>query len=354
MSFLKSGNTFRVTSKEELNLHDTLPVGTYVVKFNSMQGCFYLERIDDFTLPSKLYGDTNRHAERILNTFLDRPAGTGVILNGEKGSGKTLLSKKIAVQAAAQGISTILVNTPHFGDTFNNFLQDIEVPVVVLFDEFEKVYDDSAQEAVLTLLDGVFPSQKLYVITCNDKYRIDSHMRNRPGRIYYMLDFTGLDADFIREYCVDCLLNQSHTDTVCKIATLFSQFNFDMLKAMVEEMNRYGESPQQVMQMLNTKPEFSDNLVFNVNLESAEPDCDPTTISKSWKGNPMTSPIEMEYRGKEDIADRGFEWYTAEFCSDDIQIINPSLGQFVFKNGDGDKLTLTRTKPKVNNWLKML
>ena len=109
MSFLKSGNTFRVTSKEELNLHDTLPVGTYVVKFNSMQGHFYLERIDDFTLPSKLYGDTNRHAERILNTFLDRPAGTGVILNGEKGSGKTLLLRQmLGLAQPARGQVTVL------------------------------------------------------------------------------------------------------------------------------------------------------------------------------------------------------------------------------------------------------
>ena len=353
MSFLKSGNTFRVTSKEELNLHDTLPVGTYVVKFNSMQGCFYLERIDDFKLPSKLYGTTNRHAERILNTFLDRPAGTGVILNGEKGSGKTLLSKKIAVQAAAQGISTILVNAPHFGDTFNNFLQDIEAPVVVLFDEFEKVYDKPAQEAVLTLLDGVFPSQKLYVITCNDKYRIDSHMRNRPGRIYYMLDFTGLDADFIREYCTDCLLNQSHTESVCKVALLFDQFNFDMLKAMVEEMNRYGESPAEVMQMLNAKPEYSDTVEYDVTLVPTDPDCDPTTISKFWDGNPMTSDISLEYRGKT-ADDHNGDWYNSAFNVGDIQHINPSKGQFTFRNSDGDKLTLTRTKPKVHNWLKML
>jgi hypothetical protein len=58
---------------------------------------------------------------------------------------------------------------------------------------------------MLTLLDGVFPSKKLFILTCNDKWRIDKHMRNRPGCIFYMLDFKGLDADFIREYCEDRL-----------------------------------------------------------------------------------------------------------------------------------------------------
>ena len=32
----------------------------------------------------------------------------------------------------------------------------------------------SGQTHVLTLLDGVFPSRKLFVLTCNDKYRIDA------------------------------------------------------------------------------------------------------------------------------------------------------------------------------------
>ena len=70
-------------------------------------------------------------------------------------------------------------------------MQDIEQPCIILFDEFEKVYDDQDQEKALTLLDGVFPSRKLFIMTVNNKWRVNEHMRNRPGRIYYMLDFAG-------------------------------------------------------------------------------------------------------------------------------------------------------------------
>ncbi|HRZ82907.1 MAG TPA: hypothetical protein P5069_10620, partial [Candidatus Hydrogenedentes bacterium] len=45
-------------------------------------------------------------------------------------------------------------------EAFNTFMQAIEQPLVVLFDEFEKVYDDQEQQALLTLLDGVYPSNK--------------------------------------------------------------------------------------------------------------------------------------------------------------------------------------------------
>jgi hypothetical protein len=187
--FLKSGNIFRVSSKEAMDLHEQLPAGNYTVAVDPF-GNFYLERIDDFEIPAKLYGNTLRHTNRIINTFWERPAQTGVLLNGEKGSGKTLLAKNISTQLATQGVPTIVINHDWAGDGFFKLLQDIEQPCVILFDEFEKVYDNEGQEKILTLLDGVFNSKKLYIMTVNDKWRVNSHMRNRPGRLFYLLDLS--------------------------------------------------------------------------------------------------------------------------------------------------------------------
>lgn len=141
-----------------------------------------------------------------------------------------------------------------YGETFNTFLQSIKQPTIVLFDEFEKVYEGHGeQEALLTLLDGVYPSKKLFLLTCNNKNHIDSHFRNRPGRVYYTLDFTGLGADFVQEYCNDNLNPEfrSKAAGVVAVAKMFERFNMDMLKAMVEEINRYGESAQDVLKYLN-------------------------------------------------------------------------------------------------------
>lgn len=261
-SYFQSGDILNILPPN-VGLHHSLPIGTYTVGFDQQKG-YFLKSIENFTMNSKLYGKVVKQSQKILNTFNSRPNATGVLLEGEKGSGKTLLAKLVSSEALKSGISTIIINTPHHGDDFNSFIQSINEPCIIIFDEFEKIFDDKAQEEVLTLLDGVFPSKKLFILTVNDILLIDSHLKNRPGRIFYMLNFTGLEKEFVVEYCTDNLNNKFHIDKICNLITLFPTFNFDMLKAMVEEMNRYNETPHEVLEMLNIKPTDAGNDTYSV------------------------------------------------------------------------------------------
>jgi hypothetical protein len=362
--FLRNGNTWKVASEESVDLHQTLPVGNYTIK-QDMYGNLFLEMVDTFPRPAKLYGDTEKNAKKILSTFLDRPSSTGVMLNGEKGSGKTLLAKVLSLNAADQwAIPTIIINHPYVGDDFNKFLQDIEQPCIVLFDEFEKVYDNEHQEAALTLLDGVFPSKKLFIITCNDKWRVNEHMRNRPGRIYYMLDFKGLEAEFIREYCEDNLKEKEHIERITNIAVMFDSFNFDMLKALVEEMNRYNESPTEALRMLNAKPEYASKDMFDltVNVYGQA----PKNWEKKWRGNPLTDVVNVEFWMKstdgipalavasdmmDNEVDEDGDWHNVRFTPNDIKRVDNVTGEFTYANNDGVVVTLKRERTQSYNWL---
>lgn len=352
--FLKSGNTFRVSTKEAMDIRDMLPAGNYVVKEMPMDGPLYLEMIDGFEIKGKTYGDLNKNTDRILNTFMSRPAATGVMLAGEKGSGKSLLAKNLAIQAAERlQIPTIVINAPWVGDKFNSFIQSIEQPVVILFDEFEKVYDSDDQEKALTLLDGVFPSKKLFVLTCNDKWRIDQHMRNRPGRLFYMLDYKGLDAAFIMEYCMDNLKPelQKYSEKLCQIASLFSQFNFDMLKATVEEMNRYDEAPEDALRMLNVKPEFDSGNKFSMKVIKDGEEVKATDMERhEWTGNPLQGQVQVHIKKYEETADEDgdfdWDWSAVKFNASDIKKIDSQTGKFVFANPDGVQLVLSKVQEK--------
>lgn len=265
---IRFGSSYRFFNEDDITVTDKLPAKTYTVKKNEMSGEFYLETIDPFIMPPKFYGDTESKAKRVIETFLDRPGSMGVHMDGVKGSGKTLLAKRVSNVALDMDIPTIVVNTPLCGDDFNRFIQGIDMPAIILFDEFEKVYDYSTQDKILTLFDGVYPTKKLFIITTNKSHMVSEYLKNRPGRIYYSFKFDTLGQEFVREYCVDNLKDLSQIESIVKYTEVFSFFNFDMLAAAVEEMNRYGESLQEVLEYLNIVPEnkASDTYTIKVSL----------------------------------------------------------------------------------------
>jgi hypothetical protein len=232
------------------NIAPSLPAAFYTIEICMQRGPFF-KRIEPMTLPPKLYGDVLDRAERIKRTFSTRKRGTtGVMLSGEKGSGKTLLGRKLAIDCVAAGMPVIVLNKPLAGDMLGNMLQTIGSPFVLFIDEFEKVYAKEHQEAMLTVLDGVFTLHMLAILTTNDDTRLVDPLLNRPGRIFYRLHYAGLTPDFVREFATDHVKDATQVDELVRLASLTS-LNFDQLAALVEEMNRYGETMIEAIQFLN-------------------------------------------------------------------------------------------------------
>jgi len=169
----------------------------------------------------------------------------------------------------------------------------------------------------------------------NDKYRVNSHMRNRPGRIFYMLDFKGLDAAFIEEYCNDRLNNKAHIPQIVRLTMMFDSFNFDMLKALIEEMNRYNESPNQAMEMLNARPVDAGTVKHHVSVfvEGKEINSDhvwPSVI----RGNPI-SQDELNFRIDTHPDDADADTTTLEVTPEHLRKIDPETGTFTYIVNEG-------------------
>ena len=338
--FIRFGSQYRIISDEDVQVLDKLPSKTFTVVFDERSSEYYLTPIDDFELPERLYGTTINDAKRILSTFEDREQSTGIHLSGIKGAGKTLLAKTVSVYAREQfDYPTITVNNDYHGDRFNKFIQSINAPAIILFDEFEKVYEWSSQDKILTLLDGVYPSKKMFIITSNDSNRISSFLRNRPGRIYYTMKFNSLSPDFIKSYCEENLNGKEHIDSIIKYVSAYTFFSFDMLAAVVEEMNRYDQSLIEVLQFLNIQPESNEeeshtltviidndvSITIDESLNNFEPNSFYYEINLCDFAGKLHS---SEYEMLKFFAD---EYETIEIKTPNFVSFDPKEGTFVFE-----------------------
>jgi len=322
--YLQMGNTVRVFPEADLTFHSKLPAKTYRANFVEQTGAFVLETVDDFECTGKVYGDLRQKAERILTTFAQRECSTGVHLTGTKGSGKTMLTRLVSEEARKRGWPTILVNQPYGGDEFSQFIQSIEGEAVILFDEFEKVYGWQEQQKLLTLLDGTYPTKKLFLLTSNERDMVDRHLHNRPGRVFYLFEFEGLSPEFVREYAEDNLHNKAEIATLVRYVEVFNFFNFDMLKAVVEEMNRYGETLVGVLQVLNIRPELKPQDSYSFTMEYGGKE---ETLAKGRRGfDPLKFEDDLDLR---DFLDDN-RAHSVQFDADMLRGFDPVIGSYRF------------------------
>lgn len=240
MKVVNFGSTYQIY-QDDLKTFGGLPEGTYIVKFNAMAG-FSLERTQDFVnKEAKIYGEANGKTDKVLKAFDNMDKSLGVILSGDKGIGKSLFIRLLAEEAVRIGMPVIVVNRAFKG--IAEFIESIDQEVLVLFDEFEKVFDErkektESQDDLLGLFDGMSHNKRIYAITVNELNRVSEYMLNRPGRFHYHFRFGYPDADGIREYLEDKVEKQYYPEI--KNAVTFGnrvKLNYDCLRAIAFELN---------------------------------------------------------------------------------------------------------------------
>lgn len=126
------------------------------------------------------------------------------------------------------------------------FIQNLDYECVVLIDEAEKTFKDERDnsEILLKLIDGIYNrSRKLYILTTN-RLTVNENLLGRPGRIRYIQEFNNLDPKLISLYLDDNLKDKEKKQYVTEVVDLLEISTIDILKNIVDEVNMFGEIPE--------------------------------------------------------------------------------------------------------------
>ena len=236
VSWIQNGSNYKRVEGNVSNV-DTVPKGIYNVGL-SLTG-WYLERTaDEFVFNYKVYGLQSKFMQHVLTAFKNTKGNFGILLNGTKGTGKSVTAKVLANKF---NLPVIVVKS--FGENNTQlieFLASFNFDCVFFFDEFEKNFSDR-DSSILQIMDGVYTSEyrRIFLLTTNETH-INDNLISRPSRLRYIHEFGNLEPEITREYLNDTLNDKSRIEDVIDFVDTLQISTIDILKSIVEEINIFG------------------------------------------------------------------------------------------------------------------
>lgn len=236
--WLQDGNIFSQGSATTVSHPEGLPKGIYEVKL-SMTG-FYLSKIaESFTFDYKLYGLNQKFIDYVLKTYENTTGNLGVLLDGIKGSGKTVVAKELCNHLQ---LPVILVQSMG-SDTNDKLIKYLSTAIdfdcIFFFDEYEKEFKKSSD--ILSFMDGIYNSiyRKVFLLTTNE-LNVDPNLLGRPSRIRYKKSFGNLPEEVTREILNDILEDKTAIEKVIELTHSMNIITIDLIKAIATEINIHG------------------------------------------------------------------------------------------------------------------
>lgn len=226
-----------------------IPNAIYKLEFDQARGRFYVKKIaDKFVFDYKIYGLETSLVDRVVKTYKNTNHGNiGVLLNGLKGTGKTV-SSKIMCNRLEQPV--IVVSDGY--KTCHNFLNSIPQNITIFIDEYEKVFGKATE--MLTIMDGALNSEfrRVFILTTNH-LSIDENLIQRPGRIRYLKKFKDLTPKIVAEIVDDVLIHKELREECITFISSLEVITVDIVKAVLQEVNLHNEAPEIFADVFNVR-----------------------------------------------------------------------------------------------------
>lgn len=214
-----------------------IPVGVYDISI-TRRGIFLEKISDEFVFPYKIYGLQTDFINHIIKTYNNTTGNIGVLMNGIKGTGKTVSAKILANQLQLPVI--ILKNMGDETGIAIDYVSTLACDCIIFMDEFEKNFSTENQD-ILQLMDGVYNSEhrKVFLLTTNE-LNVNDNLLGRPSRIRYVKQFGNLDKATVEEYIDENLMDISAKQDIIDFIDTLTISTIDILKSIVNEVNIHG------------------------------------------------------------------------------------------------------------------
>lgn len=273
-TLIQNNNT--ITLGDMTASYEALPPGNYSLQYNDRMG-YFLTKQEAFKMPSKLYGDF-RFVDRWIKSYHNNSdKNLGILLSGIKGTGKTVAAQIFCIKL---GYPVIFITSGETGPDFEAFLSNpVFNNTVIFIDEFEKVYDrDSDSNSLLTLMDGMYHTKLIFLLTANDPHRINNRLVNRLNRIKYHRIYDKLEPSVINEVIGDMLKRENWRVSIDTFVNQFDMLTMDILTSVIKEVNLFDEDATECAKYLNLIEE-PEQYKISVEYKGTEYPCDSNYVN---------------------------------------------------------------------------
>ena len=346
--WLQDGNVFSQGSSTTVSHPEGLPKGIYEVKL-SLTG-FYLSKIaESFTFDYKLYGLNQKFIDYVLKTYENTTGNLGVLLDGIKGTGKTVTAKILCNYLQ---LPVILVQSMG-SDTNDKLIKylstSIDFDCIFFFDEYEKEFRDSSD--VLSFMDGTYNSiyRKVFLLTTNE-LKVDPNLLGRPSRIRYKKSFDNLSEETTREILNDILDDKTAIEKVIDLTHSMNIITIDLIKAIATEINIHGvEFIPEIKETFNIEFSKFTYLYRVIQISHCKIDLTPESIKDILQTYHDFIELKKKDWDKQSDEERQFINTWSSRFSDDFDTTTEDKEFKYLKPGDyfeGDSILIINTKEK--------
>lgn len=252
-NFIKNGNN--ITPFPKGLEYELEPGKVYDLLIKTVWG----ERVTKFTLngemnlPPTVYQTKKDKVfiDRVLKNFSSSEKNTtGVLLTGDKGTGKSVTAKILAEKAK---LPIIVINPDMEEKYLEEFFKEFDQPVCILFDEVDKNF---STQKMLTFLDGMHKTaKKLVIMTANDEDNLSNFIKNRCSRIRYYRHYSMLeDAKEYAELICEAKGIEDKEEVVNFIIKNIKYPSIDNICSFIDEIiftKEWGLSLKEVLEFMN-------------------------------------------------------------------------------------------------------